>query len=359
MKIVIASDSFKGTLSSSEIAKILSDEFIKRDKNVEIAVVPIADGGEGLLSCFEKILGGKRIKERVMGPNFKLIDAEYLLAGDTAVVEMAEAAGLPLADPKSAKDTTTFGVGELIMSAEKNGAKEILLGLGGSATNDMGCGMAAALRTVFYDKKGRTFVPVGATLKDVEYIEFGKTHALTALCDVKNPLFGENGAAYVYGPQKGATPDDVKMLDDGLRHIADVLTKSGKTDFNVEGAGAAGGLGAGVIAFADGKLKRGIDAVLDAVKFDKLIENADFVITGEGSLDGQSFSGKVIDGIISRCKKTPVIAVVGISKIANASEYGLSKVFQTEVYRGGDDIVQSARRCLVSTAVDVADYIFN
>lgn len=357
MKIIIAPDSFKGTLSSEEVSSVLIKAINKRiDAN--IISFPIADGGEGLVSCFEKILGGEIQKVDVTGPNFKKVEAKYLLSNETAIIEMAQACGLPLANPKDTKEVTTLGVGELIIDAKNKGAKDIVLGLGGSANTDAGCGMAVALGTKFYDKNGIEFIPVGKTLQNIENIDIDKSTTLTALCDVKNPMFGKNGAAYIFGPQKGATKDDVIMLDNGLRHLADVLKKVGANNFEIEGSGAAGALGAGVLAFTNGKLKRGIDAVLDAVKFDEMVLDADVVITGEGSLDEQSFSGKVIDGIIARSNNVKVLAVVGICKIDDPNKYGITKVFETnKLHKPFEEIKKSAQDDLTSCAEELVDYL--
>ena len=330
MNIIIVPDSFKGTLSATRVAEIAGEEIKKIIPSASIRKIPVADGGEGTLDCFENIIGGRRIRCEVTGPNFSKIKAEYLLCSDTAVIESAQANGLPLANPKSASDTTTFGAGELIADAISRGAEKIIIGIGGSATNDCGCGMAAALGTEFFDKSGKSFIPTGATLKDVDTIVFNKTDAdITVLCDVKNPLYGKDGAAYVYAPQKGADEEEVRRLDEGLRHIACVLEMNGKDVAGISGAGAAGGMGAGLLAFTGAKLRRGIEVVLDLAGFEKAAQKADFIITGEGSLDSQSFSGKVIDGIISRSADKPVIATVGISKLDDCRKYGLTAVFES------------------------------
>ena len=357
MKIVIAPDSFKGTLSAAEVADGLRTHLSARFPDAEIVAMPVADGGEGLVECLERTAGARRVSCRVTGPLFEKVDARFLLTDDFAVVETAQAAGLPMVDPPQVMRTTTLGVGEMIVLAEQLGAKQVLLGLGGSATNDMGCGMAAALGCRFWNGTDY-FVPVGGTLGDVQRIEYGPRHNIVALCDVKSPLYGPQGAAYVYGPQKGATAADVVALDQGLRHVAQLLQADGKQGFDVEGAGAAGGLGAGVIAFAGGKLRRGIDAVLDALHFDETVAAADLVITGEGRLDTQSFAGKVIDGILARCK-CPVVAVVGQQAAGpNYAQWGLSAVFATADHLpAGADYRKEAHRTLLAAADVLADWI--
>jgi glycerate kinase len=329
-RIVVASDSFKGTLSSSEICDIAKRVIPEYFPECEVFAVPVADGGEGTVDCFLK-MGAEPVCVKVSGPFFDKTDAVYARLGDTAVIEMSAAAGLPLAgDRKDPEKTTTYGVGEMIRDAVEKGCRKVLLGLGGSATNDCGCGMAAALGTEFFDKSGKSFIPTGATLKDIDTIVFNKTDAdITVLCDVRNPLYGKDGAAYVYAPQKGAGEEEVRKLDEGLRHIACVLEMNGKDVAGISGAGAAGGMGAGLLAFTGAKLRRGIEVVLDLAGFEKAAQNADFIITGEGSLDSQSFSGKVIDGIISRSAGKPVIATVGISKLDDCRKYGLTAVFES------------------------------
>lgn len=354
MKVVLVIDSFKGTLASRQVEDVLEKALTR--KGIECVKIPVSDGGEGLMDSLS-LLGGEKIKVNVCDPNFSRVDAEYLLRGNVAVIETAQAAGLPLSC-KTAAETTTFGVGEMILDAEKRGATTFVLGLGGSATNDCGCGMAAALGFKFFDKEGNSFIPVGKTLSDITRIELGKKRKIVAFCDVKNPLYGPNGAAYVFAPQKGASPEEVKLLDNGLKSINEVFLSQGIGDFNVEGAGAAGGLGAGVLAFSDGSLKRGINAVLDAVEFDALVADADYVITGEGKLDSQSFGGKVIDGVIERKGKAKAIAVVGTSLIDDANKYGLEKVFETNPeHRPFEEIKANALNDLIKCAEKVSAYL--
>ncbi len=355
MKIIVIPDSFKGSLSSVKAASIIGEELKKQVPGVEVTEIPVADGGEGTLDCFAGILGGERVKCEVTGPNFKKVTAEYLLCGDTAFIEMACAAGLPLANPKSAKATTTFGVGELVKKAEERGAKKFVLGIGGSATNDGGWGFGSALGGGFLDGNGKEFVPVGETLHRICKIIPAEKRDITVLCDVKNPLCGKNGAAEVYAPQKGADENDVKMLDSGLAHLAGVLGEEGRRLAEIPGAGAAGGMGFGLTAFFGAKLKRGIDAVLDLAGFDSLAESADAIITGEGSLDSQSFSGKVIDGIIARSAGKKVYAVVGISKLDDFEKFGLSGVFESN-YRHlpFEEVLPTAQEDLRAAAAKLA-----
>ncbi len=356
MKIIVAPDSFKGTLSAAEVANTIAEVLRATIDGIEVLTLPLADGGEGLVDCIAASMGAQMVSAKVSGPLGNLVDAKFAIAGDLAVIEMAEAAGLPLLDKPDVMHATTYGVGELIAAAEDRGAKRILLGLGGSATNDMGCGMAAALGCRFWDGK-QFFVPVGGTLRQIKRIDYADPHDVIALCDVKNPLYGKTGAAYVYGPQKGAKEGDLRELDAGLRHVAALLQADGKSGFAQEGAGAAGGLGAGVIAFLGGTLRRGIDAVLDTVRFAELAADADLVITGEGRLDSQSFAGKVIDGVIAH-SKCPVVAVVGQADEAlDYAAYGLQAVFSTARHLVGDDYKAQAHQTLLSAAKELADWI--
>jgi glycerate 2-kinase len=340
-KIILAPDSFKGTMSAITICGI-AERVIKRFfPDAEIINVPIADGGEGTCDCFFEALGGEKIDVKVSGPFFEKVDSFYLLLPDkkTAVIEMSAAAGLPLAgDKKNPAITTTFGVGELILHVLKKGVKKIILGLGGSATNDGGAGMAAALGIKFFDNEGKDFIPTGGTLEKITKIDFSDKLkqlddcAFIAMCDVNNPICGTNGAAYIFAPQKGADPEMVKTLDENLLHFSKIiLAYTGKDILNIPGTGAAGGMGAGVLAFLTGELKSGIETVLDTVGFDELLEGADLVITGEGRIDSQSLSGKAVIGVARRAKKknVPVVAVCGgiEDDIMEVYNEGVSAVF--------------------------------
>jgi glycerate kinase len=241
-----------------------------------------------------------------------------LLPDGTAVVEMAAAAGLPLVGDRLEPDrTTTYGVGELMAAAAERGAKRMILGLGGSATNDGGCGAAAALGVRFLDEQGESFVPTGGTLNRIAKIDISgqkKLPEITVMCDIDNPLCGPTGASAVFGPQKGATPEMVPVLDANLQHLADIAARDlGVEMAEMPGAGAAGGMGGGAVAFWNGKLQMGIETVLDTVDFDTAVQGARLVFTGEGRLDSQSLQGKVISGVAKRAaaKGVPVIALVG------------------------------------------------
>lgn len=339
-KVLLIPDSFKGTMSSQEICTTMREVIHRHYPEAEVIGIPVADGGEGSVDSFLTAVGGQKVIVTVKGPYNEDIEGFYgVLTGGDAVVEMAAAAGLPLVgDEKHAEKTSTYGVGQLIEHAARSGAKRIIVGLGGSATNDGGTGAAAALGVRFYNHAGESFVPVGATLKDIARIDLsGLTPALNGvelvtMCDIDNPLCGPTGAAAVFGPQKGADPETVQLLDDGLRHLAEVVKRDlGKDILDLPGAGAAGGMGGGMVAFFGSRLQMGIETVLDTVGFDNLLQGADLVLTGEGKIDTQSLRGKVVIGVARRTKQhgVPLIAIVGDigDNIDDAYAQGVTGVF--------------------------------
>lgn len=342
-KIVLIPDSFKGTLSSVEVCRVLRGCVELRLPGCEVRAIPVADGGEGSVDAFLAALGGEKVHARVAGPFFEPVESFYGLTdgGKTAIVEMAACAGLPLAgELRDPALTTTYGVGELIALAVEGGARKIILGLGGSATNDAGCGAAAALGVRFFDRTGTPFVPTGGTLGEVERIDVSAARErlrgveITAMCDIDNPMYGENGAAYVFAPQKGAGPEQVRALDAGLRRLAGVMRRELGMDFaELPGAGAAGAMGAGVTAFLGASLQSGIESVLNAVDFDRAAADADLIFTGEGRLDSQSMRGKVVIGVARRAKRLGkrVIAIVGGAEGELEAAYaeGVTAVFTT------------------------------
>ena len=341
-KWILVPDSFKGTLSSGEICALMQAAVRRHVPGAEVIALPVADGGEGSVDAFLTAVGGEKRFVPCTGPRGVEIQGFFglLPGGGTAVVEMAAAAGLPLMEGQlDAAGATTYGVGELIRAAAAAGARKIVVGLGGSATNDGGCGMAAALGVRFLDRAGHPFVPVGGTLEQVARIEGARPPELdgvelVAMCDIDNPLCGENGASHVFGPQKGADPALAETLDRGLRHLAEVIRRDlGKDVLDLPGAGAAGGMGAGMVAFLDSRLEMGIETVLDTVGFDSLLPGATAVLTGEGRLDGQSLRGKVVVGVARRARRAgvPVVAVVGdIAPDARAVyDQGVTAVFST------------------------------
>lgn len=338
-KCVIIPDSFKGTLSSIEICEIIGTKVKEFYPECEIIKIPIADGGEGTVDCFLYFLGAKKVEVRVTGPYHEPLDCYYARKDNTAIIEMAQAAGLPLVEKrKNPAITTTYGVGQIIRHAVKNGCTEIVIGLGGSCTNDAGAGAASALGVKFYDKGGKAFLPTGNTLSQIKKIDINdarkllKNCSITAMCDIDNPMYGENGAACVFAPQKGADAEMVAQLDQNLRDLSGTITDNLGMDVSrLSGAGAAGAMGAGIVAFLGGSLKSGINTVLDLIHFEELIENADMIFTGEGKIDSQSLRGKAVIGISERAakKNVPVVAVVGsIGEDAEKSyDKGVSAIF--------------------------------
>lgn len=338
---ILVPDSFKGTLSAIEVCNIMKSSIKNLYEDANIISVPVADGGEGTVDAFLYALGGEKKSVWVSDAfNEQKILAHYaMLKDDIAVIEMAACAGLPLVKNRLEPDkTTTFGVGELIIDAINSGAKKIILGLGGSATNDGGCGMAAALGVKFKDEQDQEFIPTGGTLSQIYKIDMNNIYSkikdveFISMCDVDNPLCGKLGASAVFAPQKGADEDMVKLLDEGLAHLAKII----KRDLHIEvkdikGAGAAGGLGAGSIAFLQSKLTKGIDVILDTINFDELVSKADIVFTGEGKFDSQSLHGKVVMGVANRSQKykTPVIVVTGAigENIQEAYNKGITAIF--------------------------------
>lgn len=338
---ILVPDSFKGTLSAIEVCNIMKSSIKNLYKDANIISVPVADGGEGTVDAFLYALGGEKKSIWVSDAfNEQKILAHYAMLKDNiAVIEMAACAGLPLVKNRLEPDkTTTFGVGELIIDAINSGAKKIILGLGGSATNDGGCGMASALGVKFKDEQDQEFIPTGGTLSQIYKIDMNNIYSkikdieFISMCDVDNPLCGKLGASAVFAPQKGADEDMVKSLDEGLAHLAKII----KRDLHIEvkdikGAGAAGGLGAGSIAFLQSKLTKGIDVILDTINFDELVSKADIVFTGEGKFDSQSLHGKVVMGVANRSQKykTPVIVVTGAigENIQEAYNKGITAIF--------------------------------
>lgn len=338
--VLLVPDSFKGTLSALEACRAMEKALHSRRPDWRVISLPAADGGEGTVDCFLTALGGRRISRTVSGPFGRPVEGFFgLLPGGRAVIEMAACAGLPLAGgDKDPSRTTTYGVGELMLQSLDQGAESLLVGLGGSATNDGGCGAAAACGVRFLDKAGKPFLPTGGTLERIAAIDPSgldvrlKNCRVTALCDVDNPLCGPRGAAAVFGPQKGAGPEMVARLDSGLLHLAELWKRDLGADLlDLPGGGAAGGMGAGMAAFFGGTLQSGIDALLDAAGFDRLAREAQWIFTGEGRLDGQTLGGKTILGVARRAKAlgTPVAALVGGSQgdLTPLYDQGVTAVF--------------------------------
>ena len=339
-KILLIPDSFKGTMSSLEICGIMAESIHRHYPEAEVVSIPVADGGEGSVDAFLQALGGEKVTVKAQDPYGQEIDSFYgILPDGTAVIEMAAAAGLPLVgENRHAEKTTTYGVGQLIKDALRNKCKKLIIGLGGSATNEGGCGAAAALGVRFINKHHESFVPVGETLKDITAIDMTgldpllKQVPIITMCDIDNPLCGPYGASAVFGPQKGADAECVEMLDNGLHHMADIIRRDLEKDvLLLPGSGAAGGMGGGMAAFFGSRLQPGIETVLDTVHFNNMLEGADLVISGEGKIDTQSLRGKVVIGVARRAKQShvPLIAVVGDigGDIQKAYDEGVTGIF--------------------------------
>jgi glycerate kinase len=340
-KIVLIPDSFKGTLSSKQICKIIEKKVNEHFPSCQVVSIPVADGGEGSVDAFLTALGGEKVTVTTKNPFFEDMESFYGLIddGSTAVIEMAASAGLPLVeDRKNPLKTTTYGVGQLILHAANKGVKKIIVGLGGSSTNDGGCGAACAAGVKFYNSDGEEFIPTGGTTHEIAKIDMsGKASVLNnieiiTMCDIDNPMYGLTGASHVFGPQKGADPKMVLFLDEGIKHLAEVMKSDINKDLSeVPGTGAAGAMGAGMMAFFDSKLQMGIETVLDTVNFTDVIKDADMIFTGEGKIDYQSLRGKVVIGVARRAKKqnVPVTVLVGGAdyNIDEAYDIGVTSIF--------------------------------
>jgi len=343
MNVLVAMDSFKGSFSSLEAAGLVESGIRKVYPSAVVEKIAVADGGEGTVSAIRESIGGNTVTVRVSGPLGQPVDARYLVLEDsTAVIEMAEAAGLCLVPPerRDPSITTTFGVGQLILDALDKGCRSVVLCLGGSATNDGGAGMAKALGIRFLDRNGKEIGEGGGSLGSLDRIDLSnldpriESVPFTVACDVDNPLCGPRGASHVFGAQKGGTAGQLVLLDANLGHLSQKIKDSTGTDVGtVAGGGAAGGLCAGAVAFLDARIKSGVEVVMDAIGIDEKIGQADVVITGEGRIDGQTAGGKTPVGIALRSKKQnkPVFAIAGF--IGSGAE---------QVYAHGIDSVMSA-----------------
>ena len=324
MKILLAPDKFRGSLEADEVCAAMAAGVWLAFSDAEIVSIPLADGGEGFAKALTLNSGGEFVSVLVQDPLGRPIQATYGLSSNfkTAFVEMAAASGLALlaeteCDPAL---TSSYGTGQLIADALERDVESIILGIGGSATNDGGAGLAVALGFRFLDKNKKEIFPRGGNLVDIQFIDSSNVHPklaaakITVACDVTNPLYGEAGAAFIYGPQKGASPEQVELLDNGLRHLAKIATETfGRDVSQVPGAGAAGGVGAGALWFLSATLESGAAIVFAQTELEKHICNADLVITGEGKMDEQTLSGKLVLGVADMCHrhKVPVAAVCG------------------------------------------------
>lgn len=340
-KFLLIPDSFKGTMSSIEICSLLEEKIQEYYPAAEIHSIPVADGGEGSVDCFLQALGGEKVIVTTNNPFFEPIDSYYGLVdnGRTAVIEMAASAGLPLIeDRKDPLKASTFGVGELILHAARKGVSKIIMGLGGSCTNDGGCGAACAVGIRFLDEAGNSFIPTGGTLHRIQQLDLSQIDPMikgiefVTMCDIDNPMYGPTGAAAIFGPQKGATPEEVELLDAGVQHLSQIIKQTMGLDLAfVPGTGAAGAMGAGMAAFFHSRLQMGIQTILDTVQFEELATGANMIFTGEGKLDSQSLRGKVVIGVARRAKAlgVPVTALVGDigDDMEAAYDEGVSAIF--------------------------------
>lgn len=330
MRILICPDKFKGSLTASQVCDAVEEGIRKKYPDAEIIKLPLADGGEGTAQILTQFYKGKTVKVKVHGPLFEDIEAEYGTDNmSTAFIEMASASGLQLIkkEKRDPLETTTLGTGELIAHAVAHGCNKIVLGIGGSATNDAGIGMASALGFKFYDKHKGLLSPIGKNLIHIHSIEAPTSQIdVTALCDVNNPLFGTNGAAHIYGPQKGATPESVELLDQGLQNFEKVVRKTFQRSADFPGAGAGGGIAGGASIFFNLTVRSGIDFLMENLNVFEEIRKADLVITGEGKMDQQTLSGKVVSRVASAGKN--VIAICGLNELtpSETQKLGLSQV---------------------------------
>lgn len=366
MKIIVAPDKFKGSLTAAEVCAAVGEGILQIHPGAEVIHHPLADGGEGSLDILANHQATEEVEAIVLNPIFQPIKASYLLSGDTAYIEMARASGLPLLRPdqRSARLTTTFGTGQLIRNAIQRGAHRIFLFVGGSATTDAGIGMAAALGYRFLDASGEQVRPIGENLGQISRIDTSQLLfdpakiKATVVSDVLNPLYGPEGAAYVFAPQKGANADDVAFLDTGLQHLAAIIQRDLTTAIaGIPGAGAAGGLGAGGVAFLGADIQSGIETMITATNLEQHLPDTDLIITGEGMLDHQSLQGKVVAGVaaLAKRKDIPVVVVAGNTSLS-PDEYqplGIRQV-QTVMQDGWtlDRAMREARDRVVAITAD-------
>lgn len=328
MNVLIAPDKFKGSLSARLVGEAIARGITSINQNIKCNIHPLADGGDGTMSIIKEALGLQTFELDTIDPLGRAIKAKYYSDGETAFIELAEASGIALLTKRELNPliTTTIGTGLLLKDAISKKHKNIVIGLGGSCTNDAGLGIAHVLGYKFYDSANEELVPCGGKLLDIVRIEaptkFPKV-SIKILCDVRNPLYGPEGAAYVFARQKGATEKEIEILDRGLRHIAQLVKESNGSEIGLmSGGGAAGGVAAGLIGLFDGEMLEGFHYLAQLTELEKAISQSDLVITGEGKLDAQSLDGKVIDGVSQLCKKhnVPLIAAVGISDL-NPNEW--------------------------------------
>jgi len=340
IKIIVSPDSFKGTMSSFEVGNIIKEELERAIPTAEIIRLSISDGGENTIDAFYENCKGEYIEDYFTSPNLKKQKFKYVQFNKTAVIEAGQCAGLNFATHKNPMQTTSFGMGEQVLHAISRGIENIYLALGGSATNDGGTGMLSAMGVKFFDFENKEFIPVGGTLKNIKKIDISnlekniKNINFTAMYDVTNFLYGEKGASYTYAKQKGASDQEIILLDEGLKHFAKIVKNQFGINMNVLGSGSAGGIGGACYAFLKSQMRSGINVILDISNFNEHLKNAHLVITGEGKFDNQSMMGKVINGIAKRTTKAkiPLIVFAGKNEIKNPEQlkkFGVSKIYQT------------------------------
>ena len=341
-KIVLAIDSFKGCLSSKEIEQCIAEEIHRILPSCQTVCIPIADGGEGMLDTLIEATQGTFVSTQAHDPLMRIRPTRYGILGDqrTAVIEMAEINGLTTLSPieRNPMKTSTYGTGELIKDALEKGFCRFIIGIGGSATNDAGMGMIQALGAHLYDKQGNELGQGGKIMEQIAHINLNHLHpalkeaTFIVACDVQNPFCGPQGAAYVFARQKGASEEQIRQLDEGMRHLALLIERDFSYNINkVKGSGAAGGLGGAFATFLQAHLQSGIDLLLDAVDFDRKITNADWIITGEGKADRQTAEGKVPAGVLKRAKKAniPVMLIAGkVEDKACLKQMGFARIVQ-------------------------------
>ena len=339
MKVLIVPDKFKGSLDAVKVCEAIEEGLRESGRQLELKSIPMADGGEGTCDMLTQYSHGKKIKVEALDPFFRKIEGEYGISGDgeTAFIEMANVSGLQLlkVEERNALLGTTYGTGQLIAAALDRGVQSIILGVGGSATNDAGIGMGEALGAKFYDDTGNQLKPIGQNLKSIRSIDVKSLHprikevSVTAICDVSNPFYGIQGAAHIFGPQKGASPDVVRFLDDGLINFATVVQQQFGLDINFSGAGAGGGLGGGAKIFFDIQFQSGIEFIMAFIGLDALVRESDLIITGEGKMDEQTLSGKVVKGVADLARKSgkPLIVIAGKNELSpeKTSALGIHK----------------------------------
>ena len=341
-KIVLAIDSFKGCLSSKEIEQCIAEEIHRILPSCQTVCIPIADGGEGMLDTLIEATQGTFVSTQAHDPLMRIRPARYGILGDqrTAIIEMAEINGLTTLSPieRNPMKTSTYGTGELIKDALEKGFRRFIIGIGGSATNDAGMGMMQALGAHLYDKQGNELEQGGKIMEQIAHIDLNHLHpalkeaTFIVACDVQNPFCGPQGAAYVFARQKGASEEQIRQLDEGMRHLALLIERDFSYNINkVKGSGAAGGLGGAFATFLQAHLQSGIDLLLNAVDFDRKITNADWIITGEGKADRQTAEGKVPAGVLKRAKKAniPVMLIAGkVEDKACLKQMGFARIVQ-------------------------------